>query len=97
MITKINLGEQEKDVIELAIHGEQFYVPVGKSLTLGEATMLGMGGEMSPANIFEFFRKYIRPEVMDSLTIEEFELMVKEWSAATLKPKNTGDPSLGEC
>lgn len=95
MVTRFTLDEQEKDVFELnLINGECFQIPVGRSLTLGEVqAMTNADGSINMEGALAFFRKYIRPEVLDSLTVNTFTAIVNKWAEA---PKQSGGLSLGE-
>ena len=42
-----------------------------------------------------FFEKYLGKEVMDSLSVDDFQAIVEAWSAATVDQQGDGK-SLGE-
>ena len=94
MVTKFILPEREKDIFELTINGESFPIPVRNSMTLGEVqAVINKDGTINLWGAFDFFRAYVRPEVLDLMTIDDFKDIVNEWAKA---PSQVGDLSLGE-
>jgi len=82
---------QEDDLLELNIGNETFNIPLATGMTLEEAyTMNTMDGAIS------FFKKYIRKEVADALTLGKWQELLVVWMNASQNAKKDGDLTPGE-
>ena len=93
---KYTLEEKEKDYLELTIRGEVFRLPlslgIGEFLTLQKAFQ-----ENDIIALVDFFRRYIRSDVLDTLELQDFTQLLKVWKDAfDDNAKATGSPSVGE-
>ena len=71
--------ERQKDQNLGVIIGEKtYYIPLGKSLKVKELSKLS-----EQAEVMKFFEKHLGKEVMDSLSVDDFEAIVEAWSKAT--------------
>ncbi len=90
-MTEFTLNKREEDSLKLNIGEESFLIPLATSLTLAEAsTMDTMDGAIA------FFRKYIREEVADALTLFNYRDIIKAWKDASQKAMQAGELSSGE-
>lgn len=90
-MTEFTLNKREEDSLKLNIGEESFLIPLATSLTLSEAsTMDTMDGAIA------FFRKYIREEVADALTLFNYRDIIKAWKDASQKAMQAGELSSGE-
>ena len=81
--------ERQKDQTLGVIIGEKtYYIPLGKSLKVKELSKLS-----EQAEVMKFFEKHLGKEVMDSLSVDDFEAIVEAWSKAT---QESSGKSLGE-
>lgn len=82
---------QEDDLLELNIGNETFNIPLATGMTLEEAyTMNTMDGAIG------FFKKYIRKEVADALTLGKWQELLVVWMNASQNAKKDGDLTPGE-
>lgn len=72
----------------VVIGDKTYLIPLGKALKVKELSKLSDQNE-----VMKFFEKYLGKEVMDSLSVADFEAIVEAWSSETKKA--TGK-SLGE-
>ena len=93
---KYVLEEKEKDYLELTIRGEVFKLPL--SLGIGEFLILQKAfNENDILALVDFFRRYIRSDVLDTLEIQDFTQLLKVWKEAfDANAKANGSPSVGE-
>lgn len=93
---KYVLEEKEKDYLELTIRGEVFKLPL--SLGIGEFLILQKAfNENDILALVDFFRRYIRSDVLDTLEIVDFTQLLKVWKDAfDANAKANGSPSVGE-
>ena len=93
---KYTLEEKEKDYLELTIRGEVFNLPL--SLGIGEfLTLQKAFNENDILALVDFFRRYIRSDVLDTLEIQDFTQLLKVWKDAfDTNAKASGSPSVGE-
>ena len=93
---KYTLEEKEKDYLELTIRGEVFHLPL--SLGIGEfLTLQKAFNENDILALVDFFRRYIRSDVLDTLEIQDFTQLLKVWKDAfDANAKANGSPSVGE-
>ena len=81
--------ERQKDQNLGVIIGEKtYYIPLGKSLKVKELSKLS-----EQAEVMKFFEKHLGKEVMDSLSVDDFEAIVEAWSKET---QESSGKSLGE-
>lgn len=81
--------ERAKDEkLGVIIGDKTYYIPLGKSLSIKEIHKLDKQEE-----VVKFFEKYLGKDVMESLSVSDFEDIVKAWSEAT---QNLSGKSLGE-
>ena len=87
---EIALGKKKSiDALKVDIAGKTYSVPLAGSLTIAELRALRDGDDDG----FSFFEKYIPPEVISELTLDEFKQLSKAWKDATEK---TSGVDLGE-
>ena len=93
---KYVLEEKEKDYLELTIRGEAFRLPL--SLGIGEFLILQKAfNENDILALVDFFRRYIRSDVLDTLEIQDFTQLLKVWKDAfDANAKTSGSLSVGE-
>ena len=82
--------EREDEKLGVIIGDKTYYIPLGKSLKIKELSHLD-----KPDEIMSFFEKFLGKEVMDSLSVDDFQAIVEAWSAATADQQGDGK-SLGE-
>lgn len=81
--------EEAKDnTLGVIIGKTTYHIPLGKSLKVKELSKLNEQEE-----VLKFFEKYLGKEIMDSLSVDDFEAIVEAWSSAT---KKASGKSLGE-
>ena len=93
---KYVLEEKEKDYLELTIRGEVFKLPL--SLGIGEFLILQKAfNENDILALVDFFRRYIRSDVLDTLELQDFTQLLRVWKDAfDANAKASGSPSVGE-
>lgn len=93
---KYVLEEKEKDYLELTIRGEVFRLPL--SLGIGEFLILQKAfNENDILALVDFFRRYIRSDVLDTLELQDFTQLLKVWKDAfDANAKASWSPSVGE-
>ena len=93
---KYVLEEKEKDYLELTIRGGVFRLPL--SLGIGEFLILQKAfNENDILALVDFFRRYIRSDVIDTLEIQDFTQLLKIWKDAfDANAKANGSPFVGE-
>lgn len=93
---KYVLEEKEKDYLELTIRGEAFRLPL--SLGIGEfLTLQKAFKDNDILALVDFFKKYIRADILDTLEIADFTQLIKVWKEAfDANAKQSGGPSVGE-
>lgn len=77
-MTEFTLTKREIDTLKLNIGDESFQIPLATSLTLDEAR-----GMDSIEGSIAFFRKYIRAEVADTLTLMNYRDIITAWKDAS--------------
>ena len=88
-MAEFTLKKREVETLKLNIGEESFEIPLLNSLTLAEAA------EAKTAEGVEaFFRKYIKAEVADALTIGNWKDISTAWTEASRGA--TGDLTPGE-
>lgn len=88
-MSEITLGnKKEKKVLKVNIGKETYSVPLTGSLTIAEIKEF-----KATEDGFDFFRKYIPAEVIDSLTFDDLRALSDAWKAESAKD---GQPEPGE-
>lgn len=82
--------ERENDKLGVIIGDKTYYIPLGKSLKIRELSKLDKQEE-----VMKFFEQYLGKEVMDSLSVDDFQAIVEAWSEATTEQQGDGK-TLGE-
>ena len=80
--------EKKEQNLGVIIGDKTYYIPLGKSLKVKELSKLS-----DQTEVLKFFEKHLGKEVMDSLSVDDFEAIVEAWSAETQKASGK---SLGE-
>ena len=88
----LNKRREEKKAEQLGviIGDKTYYIPLGKSLKIKELSKLDKQEE-----VMKFFEQYLGKEVMDSLSVDDFQAIVEAWSKATTDQQGDGK-TLGE-
>lgn len=90
-MAEFTLNRREEDTLKLNIGDESFQIPLATSLTLDEAaTMDTMDGAVA------FFKKYIRKELADTLTLMNWRDVINAWREASEKAVTLGEIKPGE-
>ncbi len=77
---EITLNNNELKVLKVNIGKESYNVPLLGSLSTKEARAFTTG---DTADGFEFFGKYIPQEVLDSMTMDDFQALSEAWKEAS--------------
>ena len=88
-MTEFTLKPKEADTLKLNIGDESFQIPLATSLTFAEAAAM-----KTQDGAIEFFRRHIRAEVADALTIGNWKDIITVWTEASKGA--TGDLTPGE-
>lgn len=79
-MTEFTLRPREEDTLKLNIGEESFQIPLATSLTLNEAAQMN-----TTEGAIDFFKKHIRPDVADQLTISNWRDVILAWKDASEK------------
>lgn len=82
--------ERKNDKLGVIIGDKTYYIPLGKSLKIKQLSKLDKQEE-----VMKFFEQYLGKEVMDSLSVDDFQAIVEAWSSATTEQQGDGK-TLGE-
>lgn len=74
---EFTLKKKESDFFKLNIGEESYLIPLARSLTLEEINRM-----QDKENVVEFFRKYLGDDVFNALTVDQFEIVCREWQKA---------------
>lgn len=74
---EFTLKEKESDFFKLNIGKESYLIPLARSLTFEEINRM-----QDKENVVEFFRKYLGNDVFNALTVDQFEIVCREWQKA---------------
>ena len=74
---EFTLKKKESDFFKLNIGEESYLIPLARSLTLEEINRM-----QNKENVVEFFRKYLGNDVFNALTVDQFEVVCREWQKA---------------
>jgi len=79
-MAEFTLKPREDDTLKLNIGEESFQIPLATSMTFTEAAQMNTN-----EGAIDFFKKYIRPEVAETLTIGNWREVLLAWSDASKK------------
>ena len=88
---EFTLKKREEDYLKLNIGEESFLVPLATNLTLDEVEKMD-----STDGAIEFFRKYIREDVAQSLTLYNYKDIITAWREASEKAMESAGKTVGE-
>ena len=90
---EFTLKKREEDFFKLNIGEESSLIPRARSLTFEEINRM-----QDRENVVEFFKKYLGVEVFNALTVDQFEIVCREWQKANdMTPDGTDeDITMGE-
>lgn len=74
---EFTLKKKESDFFKLNIGEESYLIPLARSLTFEEINKM-----QNKENVVEFFRKYLGDDVFNALTVDQFEIVCREWQKA---------------
>ena len=74
---EFTLKKKESDFFKLNIGEESYLIPLARSLTFEEINKM-----QDKENVVEFFRKYLGADVFNALTVDQFEIVCREWQKA---------------
>ena len=74
---EFTLKKKESDFFKLNIGEESYLIPLARSLTFEEINKM-----QDRENVVEFFKKYLGAEVFNALTVDQFEIVCREWQKA---------------
>ena len=70
--------EKKNERLGVIIGEKTYYIPLGKSLKIKELSKLDKQEE-----VMKFFEQYLGKEIMDSLSVDDFQAIVEAWAKAT--------------
>ncbi len=88
---EFTLKKREEDYLKLNIGEESFLIPLATNLTLDEVEKMD-----STDGAIEFFRKYIREDVAQSLTLYNYKDIITAWREASEKAMGSAGKTVGE-
>ena len=74
---EFTLKKKETDFFKLNIGEESYLIPLARSLTFEEINKM-----QDKENVVEFFRKHLGEDVFNALTVDQFEIVCREWQKA---------------
>ena len=74
---EFTLKKKESDFFKLNIGEESYLIPLARSLTFEEINKM-----QDKENVVEFFRKHLGDDVFNALTVDQFEIVCREWQKA---------------
>lgn len=86
---EFTLKKKESDFFKLNIGEESYLIPLARSLTLEEINRM-----QNKENVVEFFRKYLGDDVFNALTVDQFEIVCREWQKANDMTANGEDEDI---
>ena len=84
----VKIGGQVVDTLSVEIGNETYSVPLAGSMKRKELLSL-----KDDESVYNMFAKYIPEEVLDEMTVDEYNQLANAWSDANI---NKDDASLGE-
>ena len=88
---EFTLKKREEDYLKLNIGEESFLITLATNLTLDEVENMD-----STDGAIEFFRKYIREDVAQSLTLYNYKDIITAWREASEKAMESAGKTVGE-
>lgn len=88
---EFTLKKREEDYLKLNIGEESFLIPLATNLTLDEVKNMD-----DTDGAIEFFRKYIREDVAQSLTLYNYKDIITAWREASEKAMESAGKTVGE-
>ena len=86
---EFTLKKKESDFFKLNIGEESYLIPLARSLTFEEINRM-----QDKENVVEFFRKYLGEDVFNALTVDQFEIVCREWQKANDMTANGEDEDI---
>lgn len=86
---EFTLKKKESDFFKLNIGDESYLIPLARSLTFEEINRM-----QEKENVVEFFKKYLGAEVFNALTVDQFEIVCREWQKANDMTSNGEDEDI---
>lgn len=77
-MTEFTLNRKPAKTLKVNIGEESFHIPLAGSLTPKEAATLD-----TAKGTQDFIKKYLSPEVAESLTIDDFNAITNAWTSAS--------------
>ena len=74
---EFTLKPKETDYFKLNIGDKSYLIPLARSMTFEE-----LNNMKSRKNIVEFFEKHLGADVFNALTVDQFEIVCREWQKA---------------
>lgn len=74
---EFTLKKKETDFFKLNIGEKSYLIPLARSLTFEEINRM-----QERKNVVEFFKKYLGADVFNALTVDQFEIVCREWQIA---------------
>ena len=74
---EFTLKKKETDFFKLNIGEKSYLIPLARSLTFEEINKM-----QDKENVVEFFRKHLGEDVFNALTVDQFEIVCREWQKA---------------
>ena len=74
---EFTLKKKETDFFKLNIGEESYLIPLARSLTFEEINKM-----QDKETVVEFFRKHLGEDVFNALTVDQFEIVCREWQKA---------------
>jgi hypothetical protein len=90
-MAEFTLKKREEDWLKLNVGEDSFNIPLANSMTFDEAALME-----SMTGAIEFFRKYIKEEIANALTLGDWKDLITAWREASEKVMKPGDSETGE-
>ena len=84
----VKIGGQSIETLAVEIGDTTYQIPLARSMKRKELLAL-----TTDEAVYDMFAKHIPPEVLDDMTLGEYEQLVNAWVETN---QNTEDASLGE-
>lgn len=85
-MAEFTLKKQEAKTLRLNIGDKSYQVPLVGSLTPAEVAPLD-----TPVGTRAFFNRYLDQDVVDSLTLDDYNAITKAWVAACKEDNDPGE------
>ena len=86
---EFTLKPKETDYFKLNIGDKSYLIPLARSMTFEE-----LNNMKNRKNIVEFFEKHLGKEVFNALTVDQFEIICREWQKANDMKADGGDEDI---